>query len=137
MFQIYLLSILTIVLASVSLGFDALDDRLHVSAFLAREAVTNPSFALGLGVVTLLVGFFQFLSTHPDDVVFLGNLVPAATGMVLGFTLMLVFYRSRSTVESALVERLDAILLHNATNLAYLGLIVALLHFFFPRVLFL
>ena len=137
MYQIYLLSILTLVLASITLGFDELDERLRVSSFFSESVFKSPGFAFGLGMVTLLVGFFQFLSVHPDDTIILGDLVPAATGMVLGATLILVYYKGKSTVESAFVERLDRLLLQRSASLAYLGLLVAVVHFFLHRVLFL
>lgn len=137
MYQVYFLSVITILLASVSLGFDRLDEQVRIGSLFSADLFKSPGFQFGLGVVTFLVGFFQILSVHPDDTIILGNLVPAAAGMVLGGTLMLAFYRSRSTVESGFVDRLDAIFLQNASNLAYLGLLVAVLHFFFHRVLFL
>jgi hypothetical protein len=57
--------------------------------------------------------------------------------MILGGTLILSYYREKSTVESSISDRLDAIFLKNATPLAYIGLLVAVLHFLFQRVLFL
>jgi hypothetical protein len=137
MYQVYLLSIVTLILASVTLGFDQLNERLHVGSFFSSAVFQSQGFVFGLGVVTFLVGFFQLLSVHPDDTIILGNLVPAAAGMVLGGSLMLAYYKEKTTVESSLVDRLDRIFLQNASNLAYLGLLVAVLHFFFHRVLFL
>jgi hypothetical protein len=137
MYQVYLLSIVTLILASVSLGFDRLEEHLKVGSFFNPVIFTSQTFRFGLGVVTLLVGFFQFLSVHPDDTIILGNLIPAAAGMVLGGTLVLGYYREKSNVESSFVDRLDRIFLQNAGNFAYLGLLIAVLHFFFHRVLFL
>lgn len=137
MYQIYLLSIVTLILASVALGFDRLHERLGIGSFFSPQTFKSAGFRFGLGAVTLLVGFFQFLSVHPDDIVIIGNVIPAAAGMVLGGTLMLSYYREKSTTESGIVNRLDAIFLQNAENLAYVGLLVAVLHFFFHRVLFL
>lgn len=137
MYQVYLLSVVTLILASVALGFEQLEERLRVGSFFNAAVFTSQAFRFGLGVVTLLVGFFQFLSVHPDDTIILGNLVPAAAGMVIGGTLVLGYYREKSTVESSFVDRLDRIFLRNAANFAYLGLLVAVLHFFFHRVLFL
>jgi hypothetical protein len=137
MYQVYLLSIVTLILASVALGFERLDERLGAGSFFSADLFRSPGFRFGLGMVTLLVGFFQFLSVHPEDIVIVGDLVPAVTGMVLGGTLMLGYYREKSTVASSLADRLDAIFLRNAENLAYIGILVAVLHFFFHRVLFL
>ena len=97
MYQVYLLSIATLVLASVTLGFDHFQERIRIGSFFSPDVFGNSGFWLGLGVVTFLVGFFQILSVHPDDVVILGNFVPAIAGMVLGGTLMLAYYREKST----------------------------------------
>lgn len=137
MYQVYLLSVVTLILASVALGFDELDKQMRVGSFFHATVFKSEGFHFGLGVVTLLVGFFQFLSVHPDDTIILGNLVPAAAGMVLGGTLILSFYRAKSTVESVFVDRLDSIFLKNAGSFAYMGLLIAVLHFFFHRVLLL
>ncbi|MFW5742126.1 MAG: hypothetical protein ACOCW3_02785 [Spirochaetota bacterium] len=137
MYQVYLLSIVTLILSSVSLGFEQLEERLRVGSFFNANLMTSQGFRFGLGVVTALVGLFQFLSVHPDDTIILGNLVPAAAGMVLGGTLVLGYYREKSTVESAFVDRLDRVFLKNEANFSYLGLLIAILHFFFHRVLFL
>lgn len=137
MYQVYFLSLVTLVASSVSLGFDRLDEQLHIGSLFSRDFVTRASFRLGLGVVTLLVGFFQFLTVAPGDVPVVGDLVPALTGMVLGATLVLVYYQEHAEVESPFVERLDRLLVRNASNLAYVGLLVAVLHFFLHRVLFL
>lgn len=137
MYQVYLLSVVTLILASVSLGFERLEERLHVGSFFNADLMRSQGYRFGLGVVTALVGLFQFLSVHPDDTIILGNLVPAAAGMVLGGTLVLGYYRAKSTVESSFVDRLDRLFLQNAGNFAYLGLLIAILHFLFHRVLFL
>ncbi len=137
MYQVYLLSVITLILSSVALAFDQLDERMHVGAFFNPDVFKSPGFHFGLGAITLLVGFFQFLSVHPADTIIIGDLVPAGAGMVLGATLILSYYKSRSTVESGFVERLDAIFLQNASNFGYLGLLVAVLHFFLHPVLFL
>jgi len=137
MYQVYLLSVVTLILASVSLAFDELDARIGVGSFFNATVFKSHSFQFGLGVVTMLVGFFQFLSVHPDDVIVIGNLIPAAAGMVIGGTLVLAYYRAKSTVESGFADRLEAIFLKNASNLGYLGLLIAVLHFFLHRVLLL
>ena len=137
MYQVYLLSVLTLLLASFSLGYDELDERLNISSVFGRDLFTRPGFRFGLGTVTALVGLFQFLAVHPGQIVILGNFIPAAAGIALGGTLLLMFYKERSTVESAFVERLDRIFLKNAAPIAYLGIVIALLHFLFHGVLFL
>ena len=137
MYQLYFLSIATLILSSVSLGFDRLDDQFRVSGFFSRELFTSEGFRLGLGMMTVLVGFFKFIIVAGDGMVVLGDLLPAVAGIVLGGTLVLMFYEARTTVESDSVSTLDRIFVQNASNLSLLGLMIAVLHLVLPRVLFL
>ena len=137
MYQVYFLSVVTLVLASVALGYDRLDERLHVGSFFNETIFKNLSFQLGLGIVTALVGFFQLLTVAEGDVPVVGDLIPALTGLALGGTLIVVYYKEKSTVESGTLDRLDKVFVQNASNLAYVGLAVAVLHFLLHRVLLL
>ncbi len=136
MFQMYLLSIITIVLASVSLGFDRLDERIRIGALLSGEVFKRGTFRFGLGLVTVVVGFFRLLFATGESIPVLGDFLPAAAGMVLGLTLVLIYYKEKSSVDAGF-PALDRILVQNAPNLALLGLLIALLHFLLPAALFL
>lgn len=137
MYQVYFLSIATLILSSVALGYDRLDERLKVSSVFSDVAFKSLGFQFGLGVATLVVGVFQFLTVAPGDVPVVGDLIPALAGIILGGTLILIYYKEKSTLESSGMSTLDRIFVQNAPNLAYLGLLVALVHFFLHRVLFL
>lgn len=137
MYQIYLLSIVTILLSGITLAYDRLRQSLGIGALFNEEMFCRPTFRLILGVVTLLVGFFQFLTVAPGDVPVVGDLVPAVTGLVLGGILALDYYRAKSTVETPVVETLDRVLVKNGSNFGIIGIVVAFLHFLFHRVLFL
>jgi hypothetical protein len=146
MYQVYLLSIVANLLAGIALAFDRLDERLHVGSFFNRDAFTSQSFRLVLGLITAGVGFFQLLTVHPEDVVFVGDLIPAITGLALGAILLLEYYEHRSessaagTTERAEGVRTDGlrrVLLGNAATFGMLGILVALLHFILHRFLFL
>ena len=137
MYQIYLLSIVTILLSGITLAYDRLQQSLGIGSLFNEEMFRRPTFRLILGVVTLLVGFFQFLTVAPGDVPVVGDLVPAVTGLVLGGILAMDYYRAKSSVETPLVETLDRLLVKNGSNFGILGIVVALLHFLFHRVLFL
>ena len=137
MYQIYLLSIVTILLSGIALAYDRLQQSLRIGSLFNEEMLSGPTFRLILGVVTLLVGFFQFLTVAPGDVLVVGDLVPALTGILLGSILAIDYYRERSTVETSLMEALDRVFVKNGSNFGIIGIVVALLHFLFHRVLFL
>jgi hypothetical protein len=137
MYQIYLLSVLTILLSGVALAFDRLQQALPGFSLFNGETLSQPTFRLVLGAVTILVGFFQFLTVAPGDIPVVGDLIPALTGIVLGGILGIEYYRGKSTVENPFIEKLDGVLVKNGSNFGIIGIVIALLHFLFHSVLFL
>ncbi len=137
MIQIYLLSVVTNVLAGVALSFDSMDEKLHLSAVFNRDLFVSVGFRLGLGIATFLVGFFKFLSVTHGDVPVVGDLIPALSGVIQGFILLVLYYQSRSDVSSPALESIDKIFVQNRTMFGTAGILIAALHFLFPSVLFL
>ena len=137
MYQIYLLSVLTNVLAGVALSVGGMDEKLHLSSVFNRELMQNDGFRLGLGIVTFVVGFFKLLSVSEGDVPVVGDILPAISGLVLGMILLLQYYRSRSNVSSPFVETVDNIFGKNSAAFGTVGILIGVLHFLLHRVLFL
>ena len=139
MYQIYLLSIVSILLSGVALAFERLQERIRIGSFFNQELFASVNFRLGLGVVTLLVGIFQFLTVAPGDIPVVGDLIPAVTGIVLGGILVVQYYQAKSTVESesGFVSTVDRVFVKNAPNFGVIGIVIAFLHFLLHRVLFL
>lgn len=140
MYQVYLLSVVSTLLAGIALAFDRLDEQIRIGSFFGRDAFTSPVFRLVLGVATAVVGFFQLLTVHPDDVVFVGDLIPAVAGLLLGAILLLEYFEQRSSSagdETTRVGGLRRVLIGNAATFGMLGILIAILHFLFHRFLFL
>ena len=137
MYQIYLLSVLTNVLAGVALSVGGMDEKLHLSSVFNRELMQNDGFRLGLGIVTFVVGFFKLLSVSEGDVPVVGDILPAISGLVLGLILLLQYYRSRSNVSSPFVDTIDNIFGKNSAIFGTVGILIGVLHFLLHRVLFL
>jgi len=137
MYQIYLLSVLTNVLAGVALSVGGMDEKLHLSSVFNRELMQNDGFRLGLGIVTFVVGFFKLLSVSEGDVPVVGDILPAISGLVLGMILLLQYYRGRSNVSSPFVDTIDNIFGKNSAVFGTVGILIGILHFLLHRVLFL
>ena len=137
MYQIYFLSIVTTLLAGVALAYDRLDERVKIGSFFGETVFRSLGFRLGLGIVSMAVGVFQFLTVAPGDVRVVGDLIPAITGIVAGGMLVLQYYQEKTTLESRFLETMDRLLLRNASNIGVLAILIGVLHFFFHRVLFL
>ena len=137
MYQIYFLSILTNILAGVTLGFDRMDARLRLRAVFNPELFQHSGFRLVIGIITFAVGFLRLLSVTPGDVAIVGDLLPAVTGLFMGFPLAFQYYQRRTEAQSDTTEALNRVFgRHNAT-LGMIGLTVGIVHFFLHRVLFL
>lgn len=137
MIQIYLLSVLTNLLAGAVLSIDGEEDRLRIASLLNREVLTAPVFRLVLGLTTFLVGFFKFLSVTHGDVPVVGDLIPALSGVILGMILLVLYYRERADVSSPALDTIDRVFVANRVMFGTAGVLIAILHFLFPTVLFL
>ncbi|MDA3948049.1 MAG: hypothetical protein PF508_02385 [Spirochaeta sp.] len=137
MYQIYFLSIITNILAGITLGFDRIDARLRVHSVFNPALFQQNGFRLAIGIITFVVGFLKLLSVAPGDVAVVGDLIPAVTGMLMGFSLAFQYYQERAEVQSSTSEKLNRVFgRHNAT-LGMIGLTAGVVHFFLHRVLFL
>ena len=135
MIQFYFLSIVLNALAGYILitGNDE-----GVLEFKSEFSLKNETFRLVLGILSVIIGFLKILSPVEGDVHVIGDFVPAITGFLAGFILVFEYYRSRSTLEnSKSTEKIDRILLSNKKIIGVAALIVAFLHFLFPKVLLL
>ncbi len=136
MIQFYFLSIVTNLLGGLALLTDAFEEK---AAFVAGYKVymARPAFKLTVAFVTLISGIFKLLSVTYGDVRVVGDLFPALTGVLIGWILLLEYYRERTTVSSDTLITLEKIFVKNKSAFGIAGVIAAVLHFFLPGVLFL
>lgn len=137
MYQFYFLSILLNLLSGIALAYDSLDEKFSLSAFFNRDFFKRPGFRITVGILTFLVGVFKFLSVTRGNVPVVGDLLPAVMGLILGSTLLVMYYQDRSSVAGPFVQAFDSIFIKNRTVFGTLGIITAILHFLFPSVLLL
>lgn len=140
MLQFYLLSVVLNICSGFSLyaeKFEEREDKTPHILLELKDVCADTTLRLVLGLLSVLTGFFKLLSVTPGDIPVIGDLLPALAGLVLGFILLLEFYRGRSTVEPAPGNRLDRIFIRNKTTFGLIGMIVGFVHFLFPSVLFL
>lgn len=134
MIQFYFLSILCNALA----GYALITDLEAKSSLLdgIRTYVLDETFRLVLGVMTFVVGFFKILSVIRGDIPVVGDLFPAITGLLAGFSLLFDFYKSRSSIVDEKTVKIESFLVSNRKWVGYAALIAAGTHFLFPTVLF-
>lgn len=133
MLQFYFLSIIINALAGYLLFFGEEGSPLDFTRALPIKPET---FRFTLGNLSAITGLLKLLS--PIDVLIIGDLIPAITGFICGFTLIFEYFRNRTAADaSAQPKKIEKILFHNKKVIGAVALIVAVLHFFVPAVLLL
>jgi hypothetical protein len=136
MIQLYFLSVLCNGLCGYILFYGNDGETVDKQLF----PVNIPTFNLILGIVSIVTGVLKLLSPTMDRILILGDLVPAAAGVIAGFLRIFGIYRKDTFSASSSEKSLDNI---SASLLRFrkpigLGLIaIALVHFLFPAALFL
>jgi hypothetical protein len=136
MVQFYFLSIVTTILSGFVLSLELLERKMPRLSGV-RGMFSGKVFRFVLGICTLLFGFLKLLSAYRGDVPVVGDLVPAAAGMIMGITLIIDYYKSKATVSSQAVETFDRVFVRRKSIIGIIGMAVGILHFFIPSVLFL
>ncbi|MCL2264420.1 MAG: hypothetical protein FWC22_00125 [Treponema sp.] len=130
MIQLYVLSILCNALAGYVLFSFKEDDFENTPISL-----NNPTFHLALGILSLVTGVLKILSPIPSSidaargVLIIGDLIPAAAGIIAGLALIFGLYRQGSSFGTGKLDQLGMNLLAFRKPIA-LGLFIAALSHF-------
>lgn len=138
MIQFYLLSVLLNLITGLLLisAKEIPKDAIETSAngFLFFE---TKNFRLIIGILAVFIGIMKFLSVFGNDFVFFGDLLPALAGIVGGVSLLYEYYIASSSVTVSLNPFFENIFVKGHRYVGVACVLVAILHFIFPRVLFL
>lgn len=104
---------------------------------LAVPFLGDKTLQLVVGILSALTGLMKLLSPIQYDIAVIGDLIPSLAGLASGAVLLLDWYQDRSSVEISLPENLQNIYTGGRKYLGIFCIIAAVLHFIFPRVLFL
>jgi hypothetical protein len=136
MIQFYFLSILLNAAAGFVLFTNNGGGGVSTIEAEIRFSLQNETFRLILGVAGAVTGLLKLLSPVQGDIPVVGDLVPAATGLVTGFILLFDYYHGRSFFEEG-DSRMTQIITVNRKWIGFAAMIAAILHFIFPQVLLL
>lgn len=137
MVQFYVLAIVINFLGGALLAGEYLGERLPFLRDLRHYFKKQQSARIVFMILGLVTAVFKILSVTDGDIPVVGDLLPAVSLLLVTFITALDYYIDRSDVESAGRERLEAIFLSNESVFGIGAMLVAVLHFFFPGVLFL
>jgi hypothetical protein len=141
--QFYLLSVVSTVVAGLVLSSDYLGTK---SEFFGsfRFLQQNRSIQITTGLVTSVIGVLKLIFRSPGEgVIIVGDLLPAAAGIILGVILIGEAFRQHPKAEGApekvekSVEKVTEAIMLYRVPVGIAGAVVGLLHFIFPQILFL
>ena len=113
------------------------DKRLSFAINSKGTFFDDMTFRLVVAILSGLVGILKLLSTIQNDVPVIGDLIPALAGLAACFALLVEYYIQKSTTEVKLPSVLNTVFISGRKYLGIFCIIAGVLHFIFPRVLFL
>ncbi|MDR0503088.1 MAG: hypothetical protein LBH16_07180 [Treponema sp.] len=103
--------------------------------------MNNPTFHLVLGILCAVTGLLKLLSPTLEKILILGDLIPACGGIIGGLLLIFGIYRKDNTSFASesmgTLDKLGETLLRFKKTVGLCLLVITLIHFLFPRTLFL
>ncbi|MDR1566696.1 MAG: hypothetical protein LBS48_05375 [Treponema sp.] len=134
MIQFYFLSIFFNLIAGYILISGDESGPLEVRPGLS---LNDETLRLIVGILCMVTGVLKLLSSIEGDLPVLGDIIPAVVGFAGGFILVFEYYRGRVGVESDNTESFKQMLVRNKKIVGAAAIVIALLHFLFPKVLLL
>lgn len=139
MVQIYLLSVIANLIAGALLAARILETKVTALKGFVAFVESRPKMRLTVAIVAFAVGILVIMSPIDGDVPVVGDLLPAAAGLFMGYALWLEWFRERRPeIESwPFIQVSEKIFLAYRDQIGLAGMAVAFLHFLVPTVLFL
>ena len=137
MVQFYLLAVIMNILGGIFLAAPMLQEKMPILQSLQEALKINIASRMILIILALIVGIFKLLSVTRGDVAVVGDLLPALGLLVLAVVFFLDYYTEQSEVRSQFIENLQKVFVNHKSTIGIGLIIIGLLHFLFPRVLFL
>jgi hypothetical protein len=134
-FQFYLLSVVSLVLSGLVLSGDYLGARIPALATF-RAWLENRGAAIALGLATAVIGFIVLIERAPGaGGRVAGDLLPALAGLAVGLALFFEAVLRKPAAQERPVEKVAKAVLTYRVPLGVAAIVIALLHFLFPRAL--
>ncbi len=137
MVQFYFLSIIANLLGGFALASDYFSEKFKgLSSF--KSFFEKRGTRITLGSLALIVGIFKLIVKPVGWAVpFVGDMLPAFTGIAVGFVLLLDFFKEKSETGKDKLEKVEKTVMTYRVPLGILSVVVAIVHFLIPGALIL
>lgn len=137
MFQIYLLTVLTNILAGHALAREFFNSRFEKFSKLTGF-VNKSSYRIILGVVSILMGIINLFPVYENSIPVLGNFLPSLAGIGAGVLLLVEPSKSREvttiTKTTEVVEKTGRAFGPFSTIVGIISIIIGILHVLLAKV---
>ncbi len=132
MAQFYLLSVLSNMIAGLTLAGDYLGEKMPFLASFKNLRANRPAQVI-IGIVTLLIGVFKLIILSPGETIpVVGDILPALSGIALGGILLVESFRPAVESRGEKIKKISSTVLTYRVPLGIAGVVVGFLHFLFP-----
>ncbi len=137
MIQFYLLAVCLNIAGGLILSSDFFSEKIPFAATLRDSVQEKQSWRIIFILLLLFTGIFKVLSVTKGDVPVVGDLLPALSLLLIGITSLSNYFAEKSDTEGTFFHRMNAVLTPNSHIIGVSAIVLGLLHFLFPTVLFL
>lgn len=99
------------------------------------EFLQNKTLILIVGILSLIVGVIKLFAVGESPII-VGDLFPALGGIAAGFALLLNCYLDKSSGQINLPQIIQTIFVEKTYLIGLCCLVISVLHFIMPRVIF-
>ena len=136
MLQIYFLTVLTNIIAGLTISSSYLSTKIEGYQVFA-EKMENRKFRVVLGSITVITGIFTLLNHSSVSMAILGDLIPAITAMTMGTILIIHYFYNEDEETNNIVKVVKDLSEKYGNILGIAGIVIGLIHFIIPTALFL
>ena len=135
MVQFYFLSIFVNLIGGLLLAGELLNKQFSKLDIL-QELFKAPTYLLSFSIVSAVTGIFKIISVYEGDVPVIGDIIPALISILIAVFLFISWQKSKEQEINTALEKTESLIEKYRNILGIAAIVVSLLHFFFPDVLF-
>ena len=136
MVQFYLLSILVNLLGGFLLAGDIISKK-FASFEVRNKIIKSEAYTLIFAIIAGIAGIFKIISVYEGDLYVIGDLLPAIASFTLAIYFLCKYIFEKKGILEGTLGTIDMFIENYRILIGILCIIIAFLHFLFPRVLFL
>lgn len=137
MVQFYFLAVCLNIFGGLVLAAPYFKDRFPGVSGLREFLFEKRSLRIGVISSLVILGILKFVSVYIGDVIIVGDLLPALTLLVSGFTMLVEYISESNDADKGFIKKMDSIFVKHSSIAGVAAIVAGTLHFIFPGVLFL